>query len=97
MSLKADHSELTWESDDSLDTEQLLEKVWRGEIDCTLSDDHIFQINRRYYPELVATMSAKEPEPLAWFLHRSSEDLRKAIHDWFEDFSESGALKLLEE
>jgi membrane-bound lytic murein transglycosylase F len=97
LALKAQHPQLAWESDDSLDTEQLLEQVWNGDIDCTLSDDNIFQINRRYYPELVATMAATEPEALAWFLNRRADDLRKAIHEWFEDFSASGALQLLEE
>lgn len=95
--LKVEHPQLSWESDDSRDTEQLLEQVWRNEIDCTVSDDNIFRINRRYYPELVATMSLTEPEPLAWFLHPRSKSLRKAIHEWFEDFSASGQLSLLEE
>lgn len=96
-SLKADHTELAWESDDSLDTEQLLEKVWNGEIDCTISDDTIFRINRRYYPELVAAMAITDPEPLAWFLNKNAKDLRKAVHEWFEDFTASGELTLLEE
>ena len=95
VSLRADHPDLAWESNDSLDAEQLLEEVWLGEIDCTVADDNIFRINRRYFPELVATMSTKDPEPLAWFLQRNSRGLRKAINKWFEGFSESGELQLL--
>jgi membrane-bound lytic murein transglycosylase F len=95
--LRLEHPDLAWETDDSLDTEQLLDMVWRKELDCTVSDDNIFQINRRYYPELVATMAITDPEPLAWFLHPDSDDLRKAIHEWFEGFAARGELDLLQE
>jgi membrane-bound lytic murein transglycosylase F len=88
---------LAWESDDSLDAEQLLDKVWRGELECTLSDDNIFDINRRYYPELIATFAITDPEPIAWFLHSGSKALREKINEWFEGFSASGDLSLLVE
>lgn len=95
--LRRTHQTLSWESNDSLDTEQLLARVQNRELDCTVSDDNIFAINRRYYPELVATFSLTEPEPLAWFLHTESEALRKKIHEWFEGFSARGGPALLKE
>jgi membrane-bound lytic murein transglycosylase F len=95
--LKAEHPELSWETDDSLDTEQLLESVWKGEIDCTISDDTIFRISRRYYPELVATMSISDPEPLAWFLNQDATNLKNAVYKWFREFKASGELSLLKE
>jgi membrane-bound lytic murein transglycosylase F len=97
QALRDEHPDLAWETDDSLDTEQLLNLVWRNDLDCTVSDDNIFQINRRYFPELVATMAITDPEALAWFLHPGSGDLRKAIHGWFEEFTERGELDLLQE
>jgi len=96
-SLRKTHDNLTWESDDSLGTEQLLELVWRRELDCTVTDDNIFAINRRYYPELVATLAITDPEPLAWFLHPGSDQLRRKVHDWFEEYSASGELAQLRE
>jgi membrane-bound lytic murein transglycosylase F len=95
--LQEEHPQLTWETEDDVDTEQLLEKVWRGEIDCTVSDDNIFRLNRRYYPELVATMAVSQPQPLAWFLSPGSKSLGKQIGEWFDDFSASGEQTLLEE
>jgi len=95
--LSEENADLSWQSEDSLDTEQLLNLVWRGELDCTVSDDNIFRINRRYYPELLAAMAITDPEPLAWFLNPKSKDLRKTIHEWFEDYTEGGALMLVEE
>lgn len=93
--LQQEHPALTWESEDSLGIEQLLEMVWRNDLDCTLSDDNIFDINRRYYPELIATFAITDPEPLAWFLNPKSKSLRKKIHEWFERFSADGDLALL--
>jgi len=95
--LRGEHAGLSWVSDDSLGTEQMLEMVWDRRLDCTITDDNIFDINRRYYPELVATMSINDPEPLVWFLNRGSGDLRKEIHSWFEEFSASGDLSQLVE
>ncbi len=95
LELKKDHPDLMWVANDSLDTEQLLEMVWRGEIDCTISDENIFLINRRYFPELVTTMSLTDPEPLAWFLNQESKGLRKEIHEWYGDFEATGAHSLL--
>jgi membrane-bound lytic murein transglycosylase F len=95
--LKKKHPALTWKAEKSMDAEGLLEMVWRGEIECTVTDDNIFRINRRYYPELLATMAVTEPEDLAWFLNNGATDLRAAISDWFEQFSSSGALKELKE
>lgn len=93
--LRDTHHDLSWVSDDSLAAEQLLELVWLGELDCTVSDDNIFAINRRYYPELVATMAITEPEPLVWFLHPKSKKLRGKIREWFDEFSASGELSSL--
>ena len=93
--LKGEFPGLSWLSDDSLGTEQLLEMVWDRRLDCTITDDNIFDINRRYYPELVATMAINDPEQLVWFLHRSSGHLRKEVHKWFEEFTASGDLSQL--
>lgn len=90
--LRREHPDLSWESEDSLDAEQLLEMVWRDRLDCTISDDNIFDINRRYFPELIAAFAITEPEPLAWFLNRKSKGLRREIHEWFEGYSDSGEL-----
>jgi membrane-bound lytic murein transglycosylase F len=95
--LRQMHHTLSWESNDSLDTEQLLARVQNRELDCTISDDNIFAIKRRYYPELVATFSLTEPESLAWFLRPESGALRKKIQEWFDGFSARGGPALLEE
>ena len=93
--LQADFPGLEWEVDDSLDTEQLLRQVWFRGVDCTVSDDNIFAINRRYYPELVRSFDLNEPEPLVWLMHPKSNRLKDAAYDWFEGFEASGRLAQL--
>lgn len=93
--LKETHPDLIWAIDDSLDTEQLLREVWLGNLDCTVSDDNIFSINRRYYPELISVFSMSDPEPLAWLLHRKSGKLKKTVDAWFDEFEASGELSQL--
>lgn len=95
--LKRAHPQLRWEVDDSLDTEQLLDQVWNGQLDCTVADNNIFDINRRYCPELVSRFSLGAPEPLAWLFHRNSRKLKKAAANWFELFDSSGELEQLHE
>lgn len=90
--LKAAHSNLAWETDPELNSEQLLEKVWRGEIDCTVADASIVSINRRYFPELVVTFDLTEPRPLAWAVGIDSGDLQNALATWFEKFQSQGAM-----
>ena len=55
--LRQEHPELSWEETDSLSTEQLLYSVWQRELDCTVADSNIVDINRRYFPELIAPMN----------------------------------------
>ncbi len=95
--LKKNHPELTWTSDDSLDTEQLLREVWLGNIDCTVSDDNIFAINRRYYPELISRFKLSESEPLVWLFGRQSFQLRSAVVKWLEKFKVDGEMARLRE
>ena len=47
--LRQEHPELSWEETDSLSTEQLLYSVWQRELDCTVADSNIVDINRRIH------------------------------------------------
>ena len=90
--IKKSHPELQWQEIDNTDTESLLEEVWLNKIDCTIADENIVAINRRYFPELDIRFNLSEPEPLAWLLPQKADDLQSALEDWFEDYIESGKL-----
>ncbi len=95
--LKRYHPYLSWHVDEQLNTENLLEEVWRKRIDCTVADSNIVDINRRYYPELSVRFDISEPEILAWILPKNAEGLQDAVLDWFEIIEEDGTLLQLQE
>jgi len=96
--LKADgHPELTWQTTADRDTEALLRQVWEREIDCTVADSTIVDINRRYFPELTAPFNLSSAQHLAWALPGPSAELEEAIADWLERFRANGRLANLKE
>ncbi len=88
---------LAWSETAELDTEQLLEKVWRKELDCTVADSNIVSINRRYYPELLVAFPLSEEQPLAWAIAPKWKHLRGRIETWLETIRESGDLAVINE
>jgi membrane-bound lytic murein transglycosylase F len=90
--LKEEHPDLVWKVSNDLDTEQLLERVWREKIDATVADSNILAINRRYYPELVSAFHLSEPESLVWYFPSQAVALRDSVGAWFEEFREAGLL-----
>ena len=94
-SLRQQHPNLAWEESTSEDTEQLLYSVWRRKIDCTVADSNIVDINRRYYPELIAPLNIHQAESLGWMMSNERSDLKAAIDDWFEPFEQAGELESL--
>lgn len=93
--LKRYYPFLSWRVEEQLNTETLLEEVWRKRIDCTIGDSNIVAINRRYYPELSVRFDISEPEILTWVLPKNAEGLQAAVSDWFEDIEDDGTLEQL--
>ncbi len=89
--------DLVWESSEDMNSEQLLEKIWRAEVDCTAVDSSISSINRRYFPELIVAFGLTQTEPLAWVLQPGSHDLQKALEKWFKEFNSSGDMSQIRE
>ena len=93
--LKRYYPFLSWRVEEQMNTEALLEEVWRIRIDCTIADSNIVAINRRYYPELSVRFDISDPEILAWVLPKNAEGLQSAVSDWFEDIEDDGTLQQL--
>jgi membrane-bound lytic murein transglycosylase F len=96
--LKANgHPDLEWSERESMTTESLLRAVWQREIDCTVADSTIVDINRRYFPELLTPFNLSRVQSLAWAMPEGSDALAQRATAWLEDFRESGELKNLQE
>lgn len=65
-------------------TEALLRKVWQGALDCTVADSHVFALNRRYFPTLVAEFDLTETRALAWAVHPDASELLQAVNRWLD-------------
>lgn len=90
--LTGKHPRLQWEEFDSVNTEELLHRVWRGELELTVADENIVSLNRRYFPELIVAFHLTEPESLVWYFHPDAESLRVAAPGWLEQYRASGQL-----
>ena len=88
---------IDWSLSGNLVTHQLLEKVRAGDIECTVSDSTIYDINRRYYPEIAAKYTLNDGLQLGWMHTKSNSPLNTAIHAWFNDYRDSGAYARLVE
>jgi membrane-bound lytic murein transglycosylase F len=81
---------IDWSLSEHLITPNLLEKVRAKEIECTISDSTIYDINRRYYPEISAKFTLSEGAQLAWMYTKNNPRLNSAIHQWFSEYRDSG-------
>lgn len=73
-------------------TEQLLEMVWKREIDCTVADSNVFAINQRYYPELSMAFSVSDRRDLAWILREGDSTLKDDLDEWLNRCEQVGRM-----
>ncbi len=81
---------IDWSLNDHLLTPRLLEKVRNKEIECTVSDSTIFDISRRYYPEISVAYTLNKGSQLAWMHAKNNPRLAGAISKWFTEYKDSG-------
>ncbi len=93
--LQRRNSELAWQSEEDASVDELLELVWRREIDCTIANSSELAIKRRYYPELRIAFTLAENQALAWALSPEYEALSDAIEQWLEMIDKDGTLSIL--
>ena len=73
-------------------TEELLYKIWKKEINCTVADSHAFMISQRYYPELIRVMNLSERKNLGWIIQKGDNSLSDALFRWLNKFERSGKM-----
>ena len=95
--LQDEHPELSWFASSGLNAEQILEKVWRHKIGCTVMDSTIVAINQRYYPELQVRFALGKQDELAWALPKGGAGLQQQASAWFKEYEASGQLARLQE
>ncbi|MDH3560818.1 MAG: transporter substrate-binding domain-containing protein, partial [Gammaproteobacteria bacterium] len=96
--LRDKHPDLSWQENETMESEELLNLVWQQLIDYTIADSNELSINQRFYPELQPAFDISLPRPLAWAFTRSDDDsLYNAALDFFAGIREDGSLEQLVE
>ncbi len=93
--LQREYPDLSWESDEDANIDDLLELVWRKEIGCTIANSSEVGIKRRFYPELVVAFTIKENDSLVWTLSPEWEILTDSLEQWLELIEQDGTLTIL--
>lgn len=65
---------LEWETRDNASIEDLLEAVSDEEIEYTIVDSNILDLNRRYFPAVRPAFEIENPQTLAWAARLSDDD-----------------------
>ena len=96
--LKRKHNGISWDETVDSDEEDMLDRVWRRELDLTIADSNTLTLNQRIYPELRVAFDLTEPESLAWAFPKSDDNsLYQAANAFIKNLKESGELdELLE-
>ncbi len=71
-------------------TEDLIRAVAREEIEATVADTHVAQLNRRYYPDVRIALALSGPQPLAWAVRERDGALLAEINSFFETMKDNG-------
>ena len=95
--LSAEFGGLSWRASTSLDTEGIFARVAAGDVNCTIADSNIVEINRRYEPDLIVPFDMSEAQNLAWVIPRGARDLEARLETWFNELEDDGYLADLDE
>ncbi|NOT74736.1 MAG: transporter substrate-binding domain-containing protein [Cyclobacteriaceae bacterium] len=77
------------------ETESLIEKVAKGEIQYTVTDQTIAMVNAIYYPNLDIATVLSLPQQIAWAVRKNSPELQSEVNRWMEDMKRTGKFQIL--
>jgi len=75
---------------DDVPTEELIRQVADKEIEVTVADSIIGELNRRYYPNIKIGIPIEEPQSLGWAVKKQDKALLSAIDTFFEKIKADG-------
>lgn len=81
--------------DPEMEVEELISRVATGQIDYTISDEHIALVNQRYFPDIDVKTDISYPQNLSWVVQKGQDSLRIAVNTWLEGFKKSLSSRLI--
>ncbi len=73
---------LVIEEPDSIETEELIERVAKGQIKYTIADEMVAIVNASYYPDIDVKTPISFPQRIAWAVRKNAPVLLNAINEW---------------
>ncbi len=67
-------------------TEQLIEMVANGDIEFTVSDEHLARINQSYYANLDIHLPLSFEQQLSWAVRPGADSLLATVNEWLREF-----------
>jgi len=77
------------------EVEQLISLVARGDIDYTISDENVAQVNMYYYQNIDIETPVSFYQNLAWAVRKNSGKLLMEINDWMLHFKNTDEYKII--
>lgn len=82
--------------EDERGTELLLADVSQGDLECTVADSNIAQVNQRFMPRLVNVMDLTEGQNIGWYLPAQSDELAQKAFAWMNSRAGDEAIDAME-
>jgi len=74
---------------EAVSSEYLMEQVLNGEIQYTVADEDLANINVSYHPDLDAETAISFPQQIAWAIRKGSPELKAAIDEWLNELKKT--------
>ncbi|AZZ97163.1 membrane-bound lytic murein transglycosylase MltF [Pseudoalteromonas sp. R3] len=92
------YPELSWQTVDDRDQEELLQGIIDGDVQYTVVDSHSLALFRRYHPNVSIAFSVTQADPVSWVLRHDKDDsLFALLPPFFAKMQHSAQLVALEE
>jgi len=75
---------LKYESVQGVDTLDLLDRVWTGDLDTTIADRNEFSLTRNFHPELRIAFNLPNVSELAWALPRGDREFAARVDQYLQ-------------
>ncbi len=86
-------SGINWETMPNASIEDIFEAISSEEVDYTIIDSNILELNRRFFPAIRPAFELGDPQPLAWATRRDDDDtLVQKMREHFARVQENGRM-----
>jgi membrane-bound lytic murein transglycosylase F len=77
------------------ETESLIRKVAMGEIDYTVADHMLAQVNAAYYDNIDIATKLSLPRQVSWAVRQNSPNLEKAFNEWLAKIKKEATFMII--